>query len=97
MVDDASSIHTFFSALGNSSRLRIIELLLSSQKPLHVKGIARLLGADYAVTYRHIEKLEEVGILGIYEVGRSRVPYLKNKEELKKILELSRLCMSKKT
>jgi DNA-binding transcriptional ArsR family regulator len=95
MADDASNIHLFFSALGNPSRLKIIELILSSQKPLHVKGIARLLGSDYAVTYRHVEKLQKAGILGIYEVGRSRVPYLKHKEELKEIIELSKACMSK--
>src|SRR5579883_2995664 len=95
MVDNASNVHVFFSALGNPSRIKIIELLLSSQKPLHVKGIARLLGSDYAVTYRHIEKLQKAGILGIYEVGRSRVPYLKHKEELKEIIKLSKACMSK--
>lgn len=95
MADGVSDVHLFFSALGNPSRLKIIELILSSQKPLHVKGIARMLGLDYAVTYRHVEKLQKAGILGIYEVGRSRVPYIKHKEELKEIIKLSEECMSK--
>jgi DNA-binding transcriptional ArsR family regulator len=80
-----------FAALGNPQRMKIIELLLSSEKPVHVKGISRLLRADYAVTYRHIERLRAAGILGIYEVGRSRVPYVVKKEQLQELLR----CVTK--
>ncbi|MEM3637282.1 MAG: winged helix-turn-helix domain-containing protein [Conexivisphaerales archaeon] len=97
MAEESNNLHAFFSALGNPSRMKIIHLLLNSEKPLHLKGIARLLHSDYAVTYRHVEKLKEAGIVGIYDVGRSRVPYLRNKEELRKVIEAASKCMSKPT
>jgi DNA-binding transcriptional ArsR family regulator len=67
--------------------MEIIRLLLASEKPIHIKGIARSLKLDYAAAYRHIEDLREMGLVDIYEVGRSRVPYVKRKAEVAMLLD----------
>ena len=71
-----------FSALGSPTRLKIIELVSKTERPLHIKAVAQMLQKDYAAVYRHIRVLEECGLVGIYEVGRSRVIYLKNAEPI---------------
>ena len=72
-----------FSALGSPTRLRIVELVSETERPLHIKAVAQVLKKDYAAVYRHIRVLEKCGLVGVYEVGRSRVIYLKNAELVK--------------
>ncbi len=76
------------SALANRTRLKILEILLATQKPIHIEGIARMLNMDYASVYRHVDRLKRAGILGVHEVGRSRVPYVVKREEVKNFLEI---------
>lgn len=97
MEEDLEKLGNFFSALSSGMRLKIIHILLSTDKPVHVKGIAKMLKSDYAVTYRHIEKLKQAGILGIYEVGRSRVPYVINKGKVLNLVSIAKECMTEKT
>ncbi len=81
-------VTAIFSALGSPTRLRIIELVSETERPLHIKAVAQMLKKDYAAVYRHIRVLEMNGLVGVYEVGRSRVIYLKNAEIVK-------LCVQK--
>ena len=48
-----------FSALGNPTRLRIVELVSETERPLHIKAVAQVLKKDYAAVYRHIRVLEK--------------------------------------
>ena len=73
-------VSSVLSALGSPTRLRIVELVNATERPLHIKAVAQMLKKDYAAVYRHIRVLQECGLVGVYEVGRSRVIYLKNKE-----------------
>ncbi len=73
-------------ALANPVRLKIVEILLSSKRPIHIEGIARILKMDYASVYRHVDRLKKAGILDVHEVGRSRVPYIIKKEEIENFL-----------
>jgi DNA-binding transcriptional ArsR family regulator len=73
-------VSAIFSALGSPTRLKIVELVSETERPLHIKAVAQVLKKDYAAVYRHIRVLEDCGLIGVYEVGRSRVIYLKNKE-----------------
>jgi DNA-binding transcriptional ArsR family regulator len=75
-----------FSALGSPKRLRIIELVSKTERPLHIKAVAQVLKSDYAAVYRHVRVLEKCGLIGVYEVGRSRVIYLKNAELIKELV-----------
>lgn len=69
---------TVFSALGSPIRLKIVELVSVTERPLHIKAVAQALKKDYATVYRHVKVMEKSGLVGVYEVGRSRVIYLKN-------------------
>jgi ArsR family transcriptional regulator len=63
--------------------LRIIWLVSETERPLHIKAVSKVMKKDYAAVYRHIKVLEKSGLVGVYEVGRSRVLYLKNEELIK--------------
>ena len=75
-----------FSAFGSTTRLMIVKLVSETERPLHIKAIAKTLKKDYATIYRHIGVLEKSGVIGVYEVGRSRVIYLKKSENLKEFI-----------
>jgi len=76
-------VSAIFSALGSPTRLKIVELVSETERPLHIKAVAQVLKKDYAAVYRHVRVLEKSGVVGVYEVGRSRVIYLKNGELIK--------------
>jgi DNA-binding transcriptional ArsR family regulator len=67
-----------FSALGSPTRLKIVELVSETSRPLHIKAVAMALKKDYATVYRHICGLEQSGLVEVYDVGRSRVISLKH-------------------
>ena len=82
-LEETSSV---FKALGNPTRLRILTLVSTAGRPLHIKGVSRHLTMDYAAVYRHVRILEAVGLLKIYEVGRSRVLSIAHPEALAALL-----------
>jgi DNA-binding transcriptional ArsR family regulator len=79
-----------FSAMGSVTRLRIIELISETKRPLHIKAVAKILKKDYAAVYRHIKVLEKSGLVGFYEVGRSQVIYLKNENTIKECVQIAK-------
>ena len=81
-------VSDIFSALGSPTRLKIVELVNETQRPLHIKAVAQALKKDYAAVYRHVRVLETCGLVGVYEVGRSRVLYLKNAELVKECVRI---------
>ena len=82
-------VSAIFSALGNPTRLKIVELVSETERPLHIKAVAQVLKKDYAAIYRHVRVLEESGLVGVYEVGRSRVLFLKNMELVKEFIRIA--------
>jgi len=84
---ELSRVSAVFSALGSPVRLKIVELVGETERPLHIKAVAEALNSDYAAVYRHIRVLEDCGLVGVYDVGRSRVIYLKNGQLVKEIVE----------
>ncbi len=83
------------SALGSPIRLRIVELVSETERPLHIKAVAQVLKKDYATVYRHIKVLQKSGLVGVYEVGRSRVIYLKNVDLIKKCVQTAQKIVQK--
>ena len=81
-------VSAVFSALGSPTRLKIVELVSETERPLHIKAVAQVLKKDYAAVYRHIKVLEKSGLVGFYDVGRSRVIYLKNAELVKEFIRI---------
>jgi DNA-binding transcriptional ArsR family regulator len=87
---DLHKVSAVFSALGSPTRLRIIELISETKRPLHIKAVAKVLKKDYAAVYRHIKVLENSGLVGFYEVGRSQVIYLKNENTIKECVRIAK-------
>ncbi len=71
--EDLKSASTVFEALGNPVRLRILLMLMESEKPLHITAVASNLKMDYGVVRGHVEVLKGAGLIQVYDVGRSRV------------------------
>jgi len=82
-------VSAIFRALGSPTRLKIIELVSKTERPLHIKAVAQVLKKDYAAIYRHVRVLEDSGLIGVYEVGRSRVLYLKNVDLIKEFIRIA--------
>ncbi len=89
MIDEPQlqQVSAIFSALGSPTRLKIIELVSETQRPLHIKAVAQVLKKDYAAVYRHVGVLQDSGLVGVYEVGRSRVIYLQNANLVKQCVD----------
>ena len=75
---ELGQVSAIFSALGSPTRLKIVDIVGKTERPLHIKAVAKMLKKDYAAVYRHVQVLEKSGLLEVYEVGRSRVIHLKN-------------------
>ncbi len=60
---------------------------------MHIKAVAKALNMDYAALYRHVKVLQRSGLLEIFEVGRSRVLSLKNREMVEQLIEIANNMM----
>jgi DNA-binding transcriptional ArsR family regulator len=85
---ELQKVSAVFSALGSPVRLKIVELVRETEKPLHIKAVAQVLKKDYATVYRHVKVMEKCGLVGVHEVGRSRVIYLKNPDLIADCVQL---------
>lgn len=96
MLDEQElrQVSAIFSALGSPTRLRIVELVSETERPLHIKAVAQVLKKDYAAVYRHVKVMEKSGLVGVYEVGRSRVIYLKNADLIKECVRIVQKMIS---
>lgn len=88
--ENMRQVSRVFNALGNPTRLRIVELISKTERPLHIKAVAQVLKKDYATVYRHVKVLQQSGLVGVYEVGRSRVIYLRNVELFKQCVQIAK-------
>ncbi len=94
--DEICKVSEVFNAVGNPIRFKMLMLVMETERPLHIKAIGKMLKMDYAAVYRHVKVLEKSGLLGIYEVGRSRVLYAKNPEMIRHMTELAKIILQKK-
>jgi len=85
----SKDVSNIFTALGNPIRMKIISILFSSKKPLHIAAISRALKFDYVLIYRHVKVLERNKLVEIYDVGRSRVISPSNPDLIKSLIELA--------
>ena len=82
-----------YRSLGSEVRLNIINLILSTKRPLHIQAIANNIGRDYAGVYRQIQTLKKSGLIDVFDVGRSRVVSIKKVKELENVLEKSKVLL----
>lgn len=85
--EEIEHISNVFNALSNPTRLKILSIIRETERPLHIKAVAKILKMDYAAVYRHVKVLKENGLLQIYEVGRSRVLSPLHTDHTRKLLK----------
>jgi predicted transcriptional regulator len=90
MSSELKHIADVFRALGSEVRLKIIEMVSSTKRPLHIKGVARRLGLDYTATYRHVQVLRAARLVEVYEVGRSRVISVPKQQSIVKLIDIAK-------
>ncbi|MEM2937548.1 MAG: winged helix-turn-helix domain-containing protein [Candidatus Bathyarchaeia archaeon] len=93
--EEIRKVSNIFDAIGNLIRFKILMLVNESERPLHIKAVAKILKKDYAAVYRHVKVLEKSGLIRIYEVGRSRVLQAQNAESVKKLIETAKIMVQK--
>jgi len=77
----------FFHALGDETRLKIIEYLLKS-KCKCICHIAAEVKKDQSTVFRHIELLKNAGLIETKKEDKFLFCCIKDKEKLKKLLEV---------
>jgi len=88
-MEKLERLASFFDALRSPTRLKILQVVAETDRPLHIEAVAKMLGINYAAIYRHIQALRQQGLLKVYEVGRSRVLALTRPQLLRQLLELA--------
>ncbi len=66
---------TMFAALGEPSRLQIVELL--RERPFGVNDLAAALGLRQPQTSKHLRVLRDAGIVEVEQVARRRIHHLR--------------------
>ena len=89
-MEELDRLAAFFEALSSPTRLRILEVVANTDRPLHIEAVAEALGLNYSATYRHVQVLRRQGLIRVYEVGRSRVLSINRPQLLQQLLDMAR-------
>lgn len=82
--------NNFFEALSSDTRLNILKTL--AKKDLHITGLAKELGISVPVTARHVNILEEAGLIERTKFGRTHVLKSRMENMQKALDELADSC-----
>ncbi|WP_367376947.1 ArsR/SmtB family transcription factor [Levilactobacillus cerevisiae] len=74
LVDITDKSLPVYKALANSVRLHIIRLLC--EHPYSVKGLAEQLGLSQPLTLRHVNQLQEAGLINFTKDGKSKISHI---------------------
>lgn len=85
-VENLSRTSNIFKALSSPIRIKMLKLVDETRRPLHIKAVAESLEMNYAAIYRHVKVLQRSGLIEVYEVGRSRVLNIMNKEMIRQLM-----------
>jgi DNA-binding transcriptional ArsR family regulator len=83
-IDDVAKFH---KALGEPIRLRIVEHLLARKGCVCICELAKLLGRDQSVIFRHIKLLREAGIVKTDKKAKFLMCCLTDNNHIKKCVE----------
>jgi DNA-binding transcriptional ArsR family regulator len=75
-----------FHALGAPSRLRILSFLLKKKEPICICHIAKYLGKDQSVAFRHIQILKDVGLVSTEKRGLFLFCGIADENKIKKLI-----------
>ncbi|MBD3249112.1 ArsR family transcriptional regulator [Candidatus Woesearchaeota archaeon] len=76
-----------YKALGEPIRLKIIEYLMKKGECTCICELTKLLKRDQSVIFRHIQLLEQAGVLNTNKKAKYLMCCINDKEKIKRILE----------
>jgi ArsR family transcriptional regulator len=68
--EEAAATAALFAALGNTARVRIVNLLAASDEPVCLCHLTDPLGLPQATASQHLKRLVEVGLVAREERGK---------------------------
>jgi ArsR family transcriptional regulator, arsenate/arsenite/antimonite-responsive transcriptional repressor len=68
--EEAAATAALFAALGNTARVRIVNLLAASAEPVCLCHMTNPLGLPQATASQHLKRLVEVGLVAREERGK---------------------------
>ena len=90
-LEEASATAALFSALGNTARVRLVNLLAASEEPVCFCNLAAPVGLAPATVSEHLKKLVEAGLVLREERGKWAY-YSINDEAFERIVALADLA-----
>ena len=90
-VEEASATATLFAALGNTARVRLVNLLAGSDEPVCFCNLAEPVGLAPATVSEHLKKLVEAGLVFREERGKWAY-YSINDESFERVAALADLA-----
>jgi ArsR family transcriptional regulator, arsenate/arsenite/antimonite-responsive transcriptional repressor len=69
-LEEASATASLFAALGNTARVRLVNLLAASEEPVCFCNLAEPVGLAPATVSEHLKKLVEAGLVVRAERGK---------------------------
>ncbi|MFH1052856.1 MAG: ArsR family transcriptional regulator [Candidatus Woesearchaeota archaeon] len=76
-----------YKALGEPIRLRIIEYLMKKGQCACICELSKFLKRDQSVIFRHIQILNQAGIINTNKEAKYLMCCIKDKKKIKKLLE----------
>ena len=78
-----------FKALGSDQRLELLKYLLQVEESICYCELEEVIDRDRSVIYRHLKKLEEVGLLETKRAGKRVECEVRDKQKVAKLFELA--------
>ncbi len=82
-------MHRLFKVLGSEQRLKLLRHLLQVDGPICYCELEGVIDRDRSVIYRHLKKLEEVGLLKTERVGKRVECEVRDEERVRSLLKLA--------
>lgn len=83
-------MHRLFKVLGSEQRLKLLRHLLQLDGPICYCELEGVIDRDRSVIYRHLKKLEEVGLLKTERAGKRVECEVRDKEKVRNFLKAAK-------
>jgi DNA-binding transcriptional ArsR family regulator len=90
-------MHRLFKVLGSKQRLKLLSHLLQVDGPICYCELEGVVDRDRSVIYRHMKKLEEVGLLKTEQTGKRVECDVRAEEKVRSLLKLAKALTHKHT
>ena len=79
-----------FKVLSSEQRLKLLKYLLELEKPICYCELEDVIDRDRSVVYRHLKKMEAVGLLKTKRVGKRVECAVREKDKVQRLLNLTK-------